>query len=167
MGTRLVAVTDVGRKRKHNEDSVLGSPDLGLLLVADGMGGHLHGEVASRMALDTLVEHYQSRLRTVAPDRADPKEEEEFLRFAIEKANGAIFRKGDEDVNFNDMGTTIVALAVRPGYVVIGNVGDSRAYRLRGKRLRQLTRDHSWVGELWEKKLISKETAMIHPERNV
>jgi protein phosphatase len=164
---RIVTRTDTGRKRRHNEDSILAAPELGLCVVADGMGGHLHGEVASKMACDTVLEHYRARTRAVPMDSADVQEEVEFLRFALQKANHAVYKAGDEDADFNDMGTTAVCLTIRSGNALVGNVGDSRCYRWRGDRLRQLTRDHSWVGEMWEKKLISKESAMIHPERNV
>lgn len=164
---RIVTRTDTGRKRRHNEDCIMADAELGLCVVADGMGGHLHGEVASRMACDTVFEHYRTRVRAVPPDTADPAEEMEFLRFALQKANHAVYKAGDEDADFNDMGTTAVCVTLRGGHAIVGNVGDSRCYRWRGDRLRQLTRDHSWVGEMWEKKLISKESAMMHPERNV
>ena len=119
------------------------------------------------MASETILEHFKTRARSVDPEKTDPAEEVEFLRYAVQKANAAVFHKGDEDSDFNDMGTTIVAIAIRAGHAIIANVGDSRLYRWRGGRLRQLTHDHSWVGEMWEKKLISKDAAMVHPERNV
>lgn len=162
-----VTLTDTGKKRRHNEDFVMADESLGVVVVADGMGGHLHGEVASRMACETIFEHYRNRVDKVPPDTADINEEIEFLRFAVQKANHAVYKAGDEDSDFNDMGTTAVCLTVRGNNALIGNVGDSRCYRWRNERLRQLTRDHSWVGEMWEKKLITKESAMVHPERNV
>ncbi|MHC5019962.1 MAG: Stp1/IreP family PP2C-type Ser/Thr phosphatase [Planctomycetota bacterium] len=164
---KIVTLSDVGKKRRHNEDFVMSDEELGVCVVADGMGGHMHGEVASRLACETVFDHYRTRVEKVDPTHPNIAEEIDFLRFAVEKANHVVYRTGDEDDDFNDMGTTAVCLTLRGGQALIANVGDSRCYRWRNNRLRQLTRDHSWVGEMWEKKLITKESAMVHPERNV
>lgn len=165
---KIVTLSDVGKKRRHNEDFVMADEDLGVCVVADGMGGHMHGEVASRLACETVFDHYRTRREKSGEiPGADIADEIDFLRFAVEKANHVVYRTGDEDDDFNDMGTTAVCLTLRGGQAIIANVGDSRCYRWRNARLRQLTRDHSWVGEMWEKKLITKESAMVHPERNV
>ena len=163
----VVQRTDVGRQREANEDS-FGRSDTGtgaspgqgsLYIVADGMGGHVAGEVASRVAVETIVHAYAR-----AGDWEDP---EPALRGAVEQANAEICTRGQQELHLAGMGTTVVAAVVQNGELTIANVGDSRAYRQRGGRLEQLTRDHSWVAKAVEDGVLTPAEARDHPDRNV
>lgn len=165
---RLVCggVSHVGRRREANEDCLLVAPEIGLLAVADGMGGHAAGEVASRIVIDTLQESVretgmdtrESPSGTASPDR---------LREAIRLANDRIFQSIEGREELRGMGTTVVAALVRDDRLAVGYVGDSRAYLLRDGALTQLTADHSWVQEQVELGLLSPSEAHRHPFRNI
>ncbi len=131
-------ITDTGLKRDHNEDSIFFSDRYALYLVADGMGGHDQGEVASSLAVKTIVENFEKRNR---PSFS--------LVEAIEEANRAIYNYSPTVNGFADsslhMGTTLVACFFEKGTLSLAHVGDSRAYRLRQSRLEQLTKDHSLI----------------------
>lgn len=130
--------TDVGLQREHNEDSFVVLPRHGLYLVADGMGGHAAGEVASRMAADSASAFFDSA-SFVEPER---------LSHAIHAANWSVRKAAARSQDLRGMGTTVVALYVTGGgRVYVAHVGDSRAYRLRGGALERLTRDHSLLEE--------------------
>jgi serine/threonine protein phosphatase PrpC len=152
--------SDVGRVRAINQDNFLARADLGLWAVADGMGGHRGGEIASRIACETVDRSYAAR--TV-----------EGLVDAVESANAAVFHAGSGDPDLTGMGTTIVAIAlVDDGHgdsvLAIANVGDSRAYRLAvANELEQLTNDHSLVADLVREGSLSPEEAAVHPQRNI
>lgn len=144
------ARSDTGRVRSSNEDSLL--VDAPLFAVADGMGGANAGEVASAIAIDTLHTHRGG---------------ETALAKAIETANGAIHTSSTTDAARKGMGTTVTALLVDGDDVVIGHVGDSRAYLYRAGRLQRLTDDHSLVEELVRRGALSPEEAERHPQRSV
>jgi protein phosphatase len=173
-GARLIAsgLTDVGRKREHNEDAFALLPDLGLFVVADGMGGHACGEVASAMVIDALREffHRSSDDDATWPYRYDTRLSHAANRLScgIRLANARIFADSSANVARRGMGTTVVAAAVTPGQIHIAHVGDSRAYRLRGERLEKLTRDHSLL-EDWKRALpgMTEEEERAFPHRNV
>lgn len=146
--------TDVGRVRARNEDALLLQPLRGLAAVADGMGGHAAGDVASRIAVDVL----DDRTRDLGPDVAAE------LADAARAAHGAIVRAARADPELQGMGTTLTALRVDAGGdAVIAHVGDSRAYRWRGDTLEQLTRDQTWVQDQVEAGALSQERARTHP----
>jgi PPM family protein phosphatase len=149
-----VAVSDVGRQREGNEDSMLEAPPL--FAVADGMGGAQAGEVASGIAVDTLAE--------MSPD---PDNGEEALVEAITEANRRIHDRAKEDRELAGMGTTVTAALVHDGKVTLGHVGDSRAYRWRQGELAQLTDDHSLVAELERHGKITAAEARVHPQRSM
>src|SRR6185295_18608763 len=128
--------TDVGRKRNHNEDSFLCNNDIALYAVADGMGGHLDGERASRMA---------ARPAGSAPGAQNPVAA--LLRKAVVEADRHIYEEATANPELAGMGTTLTTLLFHGGYVHLGHVGDSRAYLYRDGRARQLTEDHSWIQE--------------------
>ncbi|RLE17095.1 MAG: Stp1/IreP family PP2C-type Ser/Thr phosphatase [Acidobacteria bacterium] len=164
--------TDVGMKRNHNEDAFLIDPELSFAVVADGMGGHAAGEVASELA----VERISSFLRQVSgtEDITWPyKYDIAFslnankLMVGIKLANDAILSKVAGDPHLNGMGTTIVAALFEEGSSTIAHVGDSRAYLYRKNRLSLLTNDHSWVSEQVRRGLITEEQARVHPMKNV
>jgi serine/threonine protein phosphatase PrpC len=143
------ALSDVGREREGNEDSFLEQPPL--FVVADGMGGAQAGEVASGMAVESLA-------GAGAPDE---------LAGAIEDANARIHAKAKDDTSLAGMGTTLTAAWVDDGTVTLAHVGDSRAYRMRGGELVQLTEDHSLVGGLVRLGKITPAEAEHHPQRSV
>jgi PPM family protein phosphatase len=147
--------TDAGRKRRRNEDSFVHDPPL--FAVADGMGGAQAGEVASRLAAAAFREFHDA-------DALDP---EERLAAIIQEANRRIYERARSDAQASGMGTTITAALVAQNAVAVGHVGDSRAYRLRGGRLEQLTEDHSLVADLVRSGRISPEEADTHPQRSV
>lgn len=156
MRTRFAGKTDVGLLRDRNEDSFLFYPEFRFAAVADGMGGHLSGDVASSIAISTLKEFYRL---TVGPDRTWPfpydndlTEEENCVVVGVRLANQQVFGRARQSQNESGMGTTIVALMFSPDLdrVIVGHVGDSRCYRLREGQITQLTSDHSLVSEVTE-----------------
>jgi PPM family protein phosphatase len=157
---RTAAHTDVGLRRRGNEDRYALDPQLGLCLVADGMGGHSAGQVASTLAAEAVV-------RALRESKGSDATAAEKLRAAIEEANHAIYTASREKNEYTGMGTTVVALLVEGVRAAIAHVGDSRAYRVRGGRIRQLTDDHSIVGELLRRQEITADDAREHPHRHV
>jgi PPM family protein phosphatase len=153
---KLVAagVTDVGRVRDGNEDALLDQTNrLGLVAVADGMGGHRAGEVASATALEALR-------AAVANGQS--------LRDAIEGANDAVLEKSESDQELHGMGTTLTAgMLGTDGYLTVGHVGDSRAYLVRDGQLSQITNDHSLVEEMVRGGELTPEQAEVHPQRSI
>jgi protein phosphatase len=148
------ALTDVGRQREGNEDSMLAEPPL--FAVADGMGGAQAGEVASGLAVEAIAD--------LAPE---PENAEDALVEAITEANRRIHSKAQEDKSLAGMGTTMTVTLVHDGKVTIGHVGDSRAYRWRGDELAQLTDDHSLVAELERHGKLTAAEARVHPQRSM
>ena len=147
------AQTDLGLVRAINEDSVLARPPL--FIVADGMGGHEAGEVASSIAVDTIAEYTPYRADTTA------------LARSLKRANKAIIDAVETGAGREGMGTTCTAVLLKDGQCAIAHVGDSRAYLLRDGRLSQLTCDHSVVGALIRSGHLSMAEARVHPQRNV
>ena len=158
-------ITDVGCVRASNEDSLGLFPDLNLFVVADGMGGHAAGEVASQMAVEQIKAYIASNAKDNGS--ATPLSNEEKLSKAIAYANLQIFKTGSEDPKLNGMGTTVVALLSTDEESVVGFVGDSRLYLVRGGTIEQLTHDHSMVNEYVQKGLLSAEAAEHHPQKHV
>ena len=149
--------TDIGRVRSQNEDAAWADDARGLYAVADGMGGHLAGEVASRMAIEAV----QRMAR--AHGRADTLALREMMR----RANDEIARHAQQHPECAGMGTTLSVLWRGGRYMYIAHVGDSRIYRLRGGALEQITQDHSLVEELVRARIITREQARTHPRRNI
>jgi protein phosphatase len=140
-------VTDRGRVRPTNEDCFAIDPDLQFCIIADGMGGHQAGDVASRLAVDVVVEVVRDPERFGRPFGVDPAQSTagNLVRTAILLANQKVLESAAKSTAYAGMGTTIVVALVRGGTLVVGHVGDSRLYRLSGGRLRQLTTDDSWL----------------------
>ncbi len=157
---RAAARSDVGLKRRANEDCYALAADLGLYLVADGMGGHTAGQVASELASEGAVR----ALRTLEDAAASLAEK---LRYAVAAANREIFSTSQEKPELTGMGTTLVALLVGGERIALAHVGDSRAYLVRGGKIRQLTDDHSLVAELVRRREITEHAARGHPHRHV
>jgi len=154
--------TETGRRR-NNQDAVHVDADLGYALVADGMGGAAGGEVASQIAVEAISAVIAARL----PDVASDEETGALLREAVAEANRRICTEAEESPDLRGMGTTVVLALVRGGRFWVVNVGDSRAYLLRGRSLTQLSRDHSLVQTRVEAGLITPEQAMHQPDRNI
>lgn len=155
------ARTDVGVVRSGNEDTYLMVSERGLFVVADGMGGHAAGEVASDMAARIVAEEYRP-VRGMSDDELMAQ-----MVGAIRAANGAIFKRTIQEQDKRGMGTTATVLALLPRRYLIGQVGDSRAYILRGGVLTQITKDHSYVQEQVDAGRLSPEEARVHPYANV
>lgn len=147
------AVSDIGRVRTHNEDAVLAQPPL--FVLADGLGGHEAGEVASSIAVETVRDH--------APRRADAPA----LARAVKSANRAVIRAAREGVGRAGMGTTLTAALVEGSRIVLAHVGDSRAYLLHGRDLERLTEDHSMVADLIRRGQLTEAESRVHPNRSV
>jgi len=154
-------LTDIGCVREHNEDAVGFWPheDGILFAVADGLGGHNAGEVASTLALDVLAREMER-----APGHWPVLKR---LRRAVQEANLTIYQKGITVPELSRMGSTLTATAVVGGTLVTAHVGDCRLYLLRNGELTQLTKDHTWVWEQVQYGILSPEQARIHPRRNV
>ncbi|HTO09610.1 MAG TPA: Stp1/IreP family PP2C-type Ser/Thr phosphatase [Myxococcota bacterium] len=159
--TRYALLSDVGVERTNNEDSAAVDLELGLFVVADGMGGHAAGEVASRVAVDATLAALRSRPR---PKRL--RDEGEVMLQAMHDANSAVVREADERGTFG-MGTTLSALFVRRRSAVIAHVGDSRIYSISKKGITQLTADHTLVAAMVEQGVITAEQAATHPDKHV
>ncbi len=161
MGRLLGIETDVGNKRTFNEDSVgyYEEEDFGIFVIADGMGGHNAGEVASKIAIDTIIEYVINHQK----DRS----EEEILNEAILSANRKIYRESLLNESCNGMGTTLVGAFVRGNNLTMVNIGDSRGYILKDGQLVKVTKDHSLVQELLDNGTITNEEAKNHPNKNV
>ncbi len=173
MKIRYAAKTDVGMKRTHNEDYFSLIEDEQLFLVADGMGGHASGEVASKMAAETIGEFYQ---RTREDEDATwPYKMDRSLSYienrlvcGIKLANLRIFETANRDLRYKGMGTTIVAALVSGDKIYVGHVGDSRVYRVRDDAITQLTRDHSLLEDYKEAKPdMTEEEQRNFPHKNV
>lgn len=153
---RYAALTDVGKKRSLNEDSYIANGSI--FAVADGMGGHRSGEVASAMALDALRFGLSKRSKDVF---------EEKLVDAFKRANKKVFDKALKDIDARGMGTTMTVAVPNDGRLYVGHVGDSRLYLLRDGKLKQLTNDHSLVAQMVQKGHLKPEEAETHPQRSI
>ena len=151
-------MSDIGLVRGANEDSYICEPPH-LFVVADGMGGHAAGDIASKLAATTVSRYVQ--------ENAEANNYEELLKQAINQANTSIYQLSQSKEDFNGMGTTVTAVYVDGDTIYWGHVGDSRIYLLRDKEFSQLTNDHSLVWELVQSGNITKEEAHIHPKRNM
>lgn len=165
-------LTDVGRKRDHNEDSYLIDDELQLYVVADGMGGHAGGGTASRIAVETIDRELRSaRESSENPFRADvPLQDSplpDTIRNAVESACQAIFSAAQEDPRLAGMGTTVIALLVRGDQAFFAHVGDSRAYLIRGELIQQISEDHSLVNEQIKAGMITPEEAKHSRYKNI
>ncbi|HEX2252840.1 MAG TPA: Stp1/IreP family PP2C-type Ser/Thr phosphatase [Thermoanaerobaculia bacterium] len=168
---RACGRTDVGRARTHNEDCFDIDEANRLYLVADGMGGHRYGEVASRVAVAAIREFVRERL---AGDDTWPfaldaglRRHSNLLRTAVREAHRKVLSAIQADHRLYGMGTTLVGFYLDGEVAAVAHVGDSRAYRLRGGALELLTQDHTWVNEQVVAGFLSEDQARIHPLKNV
>lgn len=172
MALSAFGITDVGRKRRHNEDAYLLDVERGLFVVADGMGGHAAGEVASRITVEAIQEYLA--LRDDEGESTWPfgfnsrySMEGNLLSTAIKKANERVIRAVQNRPELKGMGTTVVAALFDAERATLVHVGDSRCYLFRRGDLRRLTDDHSWVQEQVNAGILTPEEATSHPLKNV
>ncbi len=158
---KAVKASHIGLKRKNNEDNCGIFEDLNLLIVADGMGGHSAGEVASKMAMDQVEQYLRAHVEQL---QYQPKQS---IEQAILTANGQIYETAQEEISLQGMGTTITLAYFQPASMLIGHIGDSRAYLIRQGEISLVTSDHSLVNELLKNGGITSEEADTHPQRNV
>ena len=160
---KTFSITDIGRKRKVNQDFVYTSerpvgnlPNL--FLVADGMGGHNAGDYASRITVETIVEKSM---------HSGENEPICILEEAIQSANALVWERAESSPELQGMGTTVVAAVINENDLYAANVGDSRLYVVNSREIRQITRDHSWVEEMVRRGGIGREEARNHPDKNI
>ncbi|WP_158737656.1 Stp1/IreP family PP2C-type Ser/Thr phosphatase [Alteribacillus sp. YIM 98480] len=160
-----VFLTDAGKVRDHNEDAggiFINKAGEYLAVVADGMGGHQAGDIASKMTTDLLSQAWESLEKSLTPEEAG-----EWLSVKIDEVNQKVFDKAKENSHLQGMGTTLVAAVCTPSFIVIAHVGDSRAYLLTEQALQLKTQDHSLVNELKKSGQLTEEEAENHPRKNI
>ncbi|HEU5073175.1 MAG TPA: cyclic nucleotide-binding domain-containing protein [Polyangiaceae bacterium] len=171
---RFSALTDVGKKRDHNEDNFLVDKKLGLFVVCDGMGGHAAGEVASAIAVRTfheeikkgrdLIDDYAAR--KTGSEKVNARDIQHMLEFAINRASSRVHAEAERDTGKRGMGTTLVALLIVGNQAFLTYVGDSRIYMLRDGMLQQMTEDHTVYNELIKRKKMSREKVEKLAQKN-
>lgn len=168
----MAGKTDIGRQRTRNEDHFLIMKEYSLTAVADGMGGHVDGNIASQIAVDTLMEKYTTEYQNLLDEFSGNTEQlllaqEKFLAKTVQEANKNIFARNRGAFSLEGMGTTIVALQISQGYAITACVGDSRIYLLRKNSLIQLTQDHSLVSELLRYNIIATKDLQRLQNKNI
>ena len=158
------AATDVGRRRKHNEDAYLCDDELGRWIVADGRGGQAAGEVASQQAVETMLEMVRRGLQDAS---RQPINHSRVLESAVQAATYMVYGMAELDREKAGMGTTLSAMLLSPRGAVLAQVGDSRIYRIRGGRAEQLTEDHTLINWQLRQGLITPEDARKSRQRNI
>ena len=156
--------SDVGKIRAHNEDAaeIFCNAHMTILAVADGMGGHAYGDIASRMVIDKVKENFHEGTSFADPDTARA-----WLRSILSQTNDEILGYIEEKNLEKGMGTTVILAVVTPLFIAFAHVGDSRAYLLSNERLRQITKDHTFVRKLIEEGKLSEKKAKSHPHRHI
>jgi protein phosphatase len=170
---RFAGDTNIGRKRDHNEDSIA-LPESGerIAIVCDGMGGHASGEVASRLAVELIVDHFTETGKQQVltwPYKVDRDLRKDVNRMitGVMLANLEIWERSQREARFKGMGTTCVAMYFLDDHMIIGHVGDSRCYRVRGPEMTQMTEDHSLINDYIRMKRVTPEEAENWPHKNV
>lgn len=162
MGMKTYSITDIGKRRSVNQDFVYASDQpvgnlANLMIVADGMGGHNAGDLASRYTVEAMIEYIE---------KASEKRPIPLISAAIHHANELVVKKASSDRGLEGMGTTVVAATVKDGYLYVANVGDSRLYLI-DQGIEQITRDHSLVEEMIRVGELQRKDARSHPDKNV
>jgi protein phosphatase len=167
----IFGLTDAGLVRDHNEDAIGNDQELGLVVLADGMGGHLGGEVASAITVATILETLPDSLEKIKPGNKDEASgyslASRAVNDAISRANENVFTAASEHSQYYGMGTTVVVLLFYDNRVTVAHVGDSRLYRYRDGELEQITRDHSLTQELVDRGFYTEEQARKSHNRNL
>jgi len=176
MRLKCAGLTDTGMVRDHNEDNFLVSPTESFVVVADGMGGHRSGEVASRMAIDSISEYYDKTKKQEEPIELEPwpygrkkprSREERRLIASMIDANTLIHKAATENKEYDGMGTTCVGAYFVEEGIIIAHIGDSRCYRFRKGEITQMTEDHSLANEYIRSKILRPEDLPSFPYKNV
>lgn len=158
MGIICAGATDIGRKRKTNQDSICLDHSHNFFAVADGMGGHNGGDIASQLSVKVMPEFFASH---------STQEPQLLMKNMIQEVNRAILKKAEENPELHGMGTTVSAIHFSGPQLVIGNVGDSRVYMVNNHHIFQMTRDHSFVQEKLNMGIYSRQEAVKDPQKNV
>ncbi len=172
MRIEVAGETNVGKKRNHNEDNFAIIMEYGLFIVADGMGGHASGEIASRLATESVHEFFQATsddMEQTWPykmDRTKSYDENRFIT-GIKLANYRIYQMAQRESKKRGMGTTFVGVSAVKDGIYIGHVGDSRAYRVRDSRIELMTEDHSLLNDYIKMKKLTQEEIALFPHKNV
>lgn len=164
MSYQLYYQTDVGRVRPHNEDAVkiLNNDHCAVMVVADGMGGHEAGDVASKMVIDHVEGAFRDDLRFPTPEQARV-----WSRDLLSNLNDQILQYIEDKNLSKGMGTTVIITVIASGFISFAHIGDSRAYILAYKKIRQLTKDHTFVRKLVDEGKLTEKAARFHPHRNI
>lgn len=167
----IASISDTGLQRNHNEDSVASDPKLGVTILADGMGGYKAGEVASAIAVNTIMTELDTLIGDINPAELD--DETGFTKLSIlvrdlvKSANEAIFNTASSQPQYKGMGTTLVMALFYNNRMTIAHVGDSRLYRVKKDKLEQITQDHTLLRELIERGFYTEEQARNSPNKNL
>ncbi len=167
----ITGLTDQGLVRDHNEDSIGSEVDLGIAVLADGMGGHKGGEVASALTVDTIISSLTKSLPELVAGETDNTTgyslESMAVERAIKEANSVVFNASKNNSQYEGMGTTVVVLLFYDNRITVAHVGDSRLYRMREDRIEQMTRDHTLLQELVDRGFYTKEEAQQSMNKNL
>ncbi len=167
----IANISDVGRRRPHNEDSTLSNLDEGVAVLADGMGGYKAGEVASAIAVMTTYNNIKAGIQRINTGQIQASTGltgvSDILKKAVVQANANIYNTAESDAECQGMGTTIVACLFHDNMITVAYVGDSRLYRKRGGTLSQVTKDHSLIQELIDKGVYTPEEAIANTPKNL
>lgn len=166
MNYKFCAQTDPGRARENNEDSVAFDDATRLAVLADGMGGYNAGEIASGMAT-AFIKSELSRWLSQAGEQAQAEQVRRAIEICVDNANRSIFNASNSNSQYSGMGTTLVVSVFRGRKLILGHIGDSRCYRLRGNALLQLTKDHSLLQEQIDAGLVTLEQAATSANKNL
>ena len=168
---RIFGKTDVGNVRDHNEDSIMVDENIGLAILADGMGGHRGGEIASAMTVSTILDTLKTDLKKLSAGDIDESTgysvESMAIHDAVAQANASVFKASTENQNYRGMGTTVVVVLFYDNRFTVAHVGDSRLYRLRDGELEQITRDHSLMQELIDRGFYTPQQAKQSLNKNL
>ena len=163
----IATATHPGMVRSHNEDSIMADADIGLAVLADGMGGYNAGEVASGIAVALIPAEMRKAFAARAPEELNGGDMERLIREQAARANTTIYQTAQKEPQYRGMGTTLVVALWHDNHVAVGHIGDSRAYRLRDDKLEQITRDHSLLQEQIDRGMLTREDARHAPNRNL
>lgn len=164
---KVLATSDKGMVREMNQDCYYISEqneEYDLYVLADGMGGYNGGEIASKLAIDSVKEYIRNNINKIELNRETLQV---LIRHSMEYANKAVYDKSKTDINLSEMGTTLEVCLIYSNKVYIGHIGDSRVYRIRKNIIRKLTTDHSYVEKLVKDGTITREEAYHHPKKNM
>jgi protein phosphatase len=163
----IAIATHPGMVRSHNEDSIAADAEIGLAVLADGMGGYNAGEVASGIAVEMIRSEMKKALSTRKPEELIGRDAERLIEAHATRANSAIYQASLSQPQYSGMGTTLVVALWHDNQISVGHIGDSRLYRLRGGALEQITRDHSLLQEQIDSGMITKEQARHSQNKNL